>query len=136
MVTNESILYCQERDVLCAFMGDHTGRRARCEREGCILDDPEHIRMKEEQEGRRREREEAERRHRQEEREAAPIRDQRNRIKSYAQMKMDEIHRLEEASRKAYLDNRPREGDDLFNRARFMRGELKKFEEERKKEMR
>ena len=39
--------------------------------------------------------------------------------------KMKVIHRIEEMSREAYRSNRPRRGDELFEKARFMRNELK-----------
>ena len=39
--------------------------------------------------------------------------------------KMKAIHRIEEMSREAYRNNRPRRGDELFEKARFMRNELK-----------
>lgn len=50
-----------------------------------------------------------------------------------ALQKRIEIHRLEKKSQEAYHNNKPKQGDALFAKARFLRGELKKWEDERKK---
>lgn len=129
-----SFLYCPERDTICTFM-DGAWEHG-CSRTPCILDDPEDMLLQELISKNRRRQIEIERKHRQEEKDAAPIRDQRNRIQSYISMRLDEIHRIEEQSRQAYIHNRPREGDTLFNRARIMRGELRRFEKEKMEESR
>ena len=129
-----SMLHCPKHGNLCSFM--YGSWETGCKRQPCILDDPEDQKLQERIRERRQKQIEVERQHRKEEKDAAPIRDQRNRIKSYIENKLDEIHRIEEASRRAYSQNRPREGDTLFNRARIMRGELRRFEEEKLKESR
>ena len=53
-------------------------------------------------------------------------------IRSHERRLLDEIHRLEEDSQKAFRDNRPADGETLFNRARIMRGELKEYIERKK----
>lgn len=50
-----------------------------------------------------------------------------------ALQKRIEIRRLEKKSQEAYHNNKPKQGDALFAKARFLRGELKKWEDERKK---
>ena len=42
----------------------------------------------------------------------------------YREKFIEEIHRIEEMSREAYRNNRPRRGDELFEKARFMTNEL------------
>ena len=115
-----SMLFCPERETLCFYMDGMwvTG----CERRnGCILDDPEYQKQ---QEVIRKNREDSFRRQVEAERkelEAAKMnakREKRERL-------IEEIHRIEEMSREAYRNNRPRRGDELFEKARFMRNELK-----------
>ena len=114
-----SMLFCPERETLCFYMDGMwvTG----CERDGCILDDPEYQKQ---QEVIRKNREDSFRRQVEAERkelEAAKMnakREKRERL-------IEEIHRIEEMSREAYRSNRPRRGDELFEKARFMRNELK-----------
>lgn len=113
-----SMLFCPERETLCFYMDGMwvTG----CERDGCILDDPEYQKQ---QEVIRKNREDSFRRQVEAERkelEAAKMnakREKRERL-------IEEIHRIEEMSREAYRSNRPRRGDELFEKARFMRNEL------------
>lgn len=121
-----SILFCPERNTICTFM--FGAWEIGCQRVPCIKDDMEDIALQKRIEIRRA----AEKRKNHDE-QAAPIRNQTGRIKSYRQQKLDEIHRLEERSQEAYHDNRPQLGDTLFNRARILRGELKKWEDERNK---
>ena len=113
-----SMLFCPERETLCFYMDGMwvTG----CERDGCILDDPEYQKQQEviakNREDSFRRQVEAERK----ELEAAKMnakREKRERL-------IEEIHRIEEMSREAYRSNRPRRGDELFEKARFMRNEL------------
>ena len=122
-----SMLYCVERDTICAFMQDAwiTG----CQRSLCILDDPENIALMKRIELKRAENARLEKR---KDEKAAPIRNQTGRIRSYKQIKLEEIHRLEEQSQQAYHNNNPRQGETLFNRAQIMRGELKRWEKEQK----
>ena len=123
-----SFLYCPDRDTLCVHMDGMwmTG----CEREGCILDDPEYIALKKKQERIAAERaaaERAEKMKEREERKNTQIRDQRNQIKSYEEIEMEAIRRLEEKSRQAFYHNKPEEGHTLFNRAGIRRQQLKKY---------
>lgn len=67
-----------------------------------------------------------------EEKKAAPIRDQRNFIQSHTDRMMDEIHRLEEASQRAYHQNKPNLGHQLFNKANFKRRELWEWQKKQK----
>lgn len=123
----DSILMCPDRKTICAFM--FGAWEIGCQRVPCIKDDLEDIALQKHIEIKRA----AQEKEQHHDEQAAPIRNQTGRIKSYRRMKLDEIHRLEEQSREAYHNNRPSLGDTLFNRARFLRGELKKWEDERKK---
>lgn len=121
-----SFLYCEDRDTLCVYMDGMwmTG----CERKECILDDPEYIALQKRIEENR-----IRAQQKQEETEAhAPIRNQKNMIRSHEKRLLDEIHRLEEESQKAFRNNRPADGETLFRRAQIMRGELKEYQERRK----
>ena len=114
-----SMLFCPERETLCFYMDGMwvTG----CERDGCILDDPEYQKQ---QEVIRKNREDSFRRQveaEQKELEAAKMNAERGKREKF----LEEIHRIEEMSREAYRSNRPRRGDELFEKARFMRNELK-----------
>lgn len=120
-----SMLFCPERNTLCVYMEGMWGTG--CERDLCIQDDPENQKLQKKIEENRRKQIERERRHREEEKAAAPIRDQRRQNKPYIQKELDEIHRLEEQSQKAYRNNDPKRGDTLFNKARIRRGELRKY---------
>ena len=124
-----SMLFCPERETLCVFMEGMWGTG--CERDLCIIDDPENQKLQRKIEENRQKQIEAERRHREEERTAAPIRDQRNLTKPYIQKEIDEIHQMEERSQEAYRNNDPKKGDELFSRARYRRGELRKYMTER-----
>ena len=107
-----SMLFCPERETLCFYMDGMwvTG----CERDGCILDDPEYQKQ---QEVIRKNREDSFRRQVEAE--------QKEKREKFIAEKMKVIHRIEEMSREAYRSNRPRRGDELFEKARFMRNELK-----------
>lgn len=111
-----SILYCPERKTLCSFRDGMwmTG----CERESCILDDPDYQALMEKQKRFRQKQVEEEQKRRREEQEAERIRDQRNQIQNYINRQQAEIQRLEEQSQRAYRNNWPKRGDDLFGRAR------------------
>ena len=114
-----SMLFCPERETLCFYMDGMwvTG----CERDGCILDDPEYQKQ---QEVIRKNREDSFRRQVEAERkelEAAKMNAEREKRERF----IEEIHKIEEMSREAYRNNRPRRGDELFEKARFMRNELK-----------
>ena len=121
-----SFLYCKERDTLCAFMDGawETG----CKRKTCILDDPDYIALQNRIEHNRK----RAAFRKKEDSQAAPIRNQKNMIRSHERRLLDEIHRLEEDSQKAFRDNRPADGETLFRRAQIMRGELKEYQERRK----
>lgn len=121
-----SFLYCEKRDTLCVHMDGNwmTG----CGRPMCILDDPEYIALQNRiEENRIR----AQKKPKEKE-DHAPIRNQKNMIRSHERRLLDEIHRLEEDSQKAFRDNRPADGETLFRRAQIMRGELKEYMEGRK----
>lgn len=118
-----SMLFCPERETLCFYMDGMwvTG----CERDGCILDDPEYQKQ---QEVIRKNREDSFRRQVEAERkelEAAKMNAEKEKREKFIAEKMKVIHRIEEMSREAYRNNRPRRGDELFEKARFMRNELK-----------
>ena len=118
-----SMLFCPERETLCFYMDGMwvTG----CERDGCILDDPEYQKQ---QEVIRKNREDSFRRQVEDERkelEAAKMNAEKEKREKFIAEKMKVIHRIEEMSREAYRNNRPRRGDELFEMARFMRNELK-----------
>ena len=114
-----SMLFCPERETLCFYMDGMwvTG----CERRnGCILDDPEYQKQ---QEVIRKNREDSFRRQveaEQKELEVAKMNAERGKREKF----IEEIHRIEEMSREAYRNNRPRRGDELSEKARFMRNEL------------
>lgn len=119
-----SMLFCPERETLCFYMDGMwaTG----CERDGCILDDPEYQKL---QEVIRKNREDSFRRQVETERkaaEAAKRNAEKEKRERFIAEKMKEIHRIEEMSREAYRRNRPRRGDELFEKARSMRIELKR----------
>lgn len=119
-----SMLFCQERETLCVYMDGMwaTG----CERDGCILDDPEYQKL---QEVIRKNREESSRRQAEAEHkavEAAKRNAEKEKRERFIAEKMKEIRRIEEMSREAYRRNRPRRGDELFEKARSMRIELKR----------
>lgn len=108
-----SMLFCPERETLCFYMDGMwaTG----CERDGCILDDPEYQKQQEViRKNQKKAAEEAKRNAEEEKRER------------FIADKMKEIHRIEEMSREAYRRNRPKRGDELFEKARSMKIELKR----------
>ena len=119
-----SMLYCPERETLCFYMDGMwaTG----CERDGCILDDPEYQEL---QEVIRKNREDTFRRKIESERkaeESAREYAERERREKIIEERMKESRRIEAMSREAYRRNRPGRGDELFEKARSMRIELKK----------
>ena len=120
-----SFLYCPERDTLCAFI-EHSWETG-CPRDGCILDDPEYQALVKKQEENRSKQLERERKRREDEAAAAKVINQQNMIQNYVNKQLAEIHRLEEASQRAYPRNQPRRGDELFGKARIMRGELRQY---------
>lgn len=119
-----SILYCQQRGVLCAHIEDRWAEG--CGRQGgCCLDDPEYIAMKERQERNRKEndrraREEAEREKKDP---PMPIRTQN---KYPEDMILERIEKLETESREAYRRDRPKEGERKLHEAMVLRRELRR----------
>ena len=114
-----SILYCPKRKTLCSFMDG--AWKDGCQREVCIMDDPEYKRLKKVIEANRN-------RHntpREEKHEG--IRNQSGQCSSYVQR--HEIHKLEEESQKAFRRNNPNKGHTLFNEARIKRYKLKEYME-------
>lgn len=125
-----SMLHCDKgRSKCCSFM--YGAWITGCQRPVCILDDEEDQALQKRIEEKRNRRIEEERRHGKREEKAAPIRDQRNRIRSYEQIELAAIHRLEEKSRQAFYNNNPDLGHTLFNRAGIRRQELKKYIEQK-----
>ena len=124
-----SILYCPERDTICAFMEKNVKDNVKCTRVPCIKDDPEDQELQKRIEKNRRQALKEESKRIQEEKDAAPIRDQRNFIQSHIDKEMKEIHRLEEASQEAFRRNKPGLGHTLFNRANIKRHELKEWQD-------
>ena len=125
-----SILWCPDRGTICAFMEEPVKNNTECLRTPCILDDPEDQELQRRIQKNRKQAIEAERAQIREEKDRAPIRDQRNLIRSHVNREMAEIHRLEEASRKAFSNNKPGYGQQLFTRAGIRRQKLKKWQEE------
>ena len=128
-----SFLYCVERDTLCVFMDGMWGTG--CEREVCIKDDPENRKLQKRIEKNRKKAEEECRKKQLHEKQhpPAPIRDQRNRIKSYTEKEEEEIQRLEDASEAAFRSNNPKLGHQLFNRANIRRRKLKEWKQKKEK---
>lgn len=120
-----SILFCPERKTICSFMDG--AQATGCQRKPCILDDPADIELQRRIRETRARQEETLRKQREEEKTAAPVRDQRNMIKTYVQKELEKVREIEEQSQEAYRRNDPRTGDTLFNRARIRRGELRKY---------
>ena len=111
-------------------MEDPVKNNTGCTRRPCIKDDPEdQILQRRIQKNREQAGAEAKDR-KQEDKPAAPIRDQRNLIKSHVDREMAEIHRLEEASQKAFRQNKPNYGQQLFTRAGIRRQKLREWQEQ------
>lgn len=106
-----SIIYCPERDTLCSFM-DNAWETGCVRKGGCILDDPEDQALQARIKKRLQEKERLDA----EERETEHIR-------NHIDRQMREAHRLEKLSREAFRNNRPNEGHELFNKAKFLRFE-------------
>lgn len=131
-----SILHCPEgRSPCCTFAEEPVKKGTTCTRRPCILDDPAdriiQLRIKKN----RRRQAEAMSKKKEEEKKAAPIRDQRNFIQSHTDRMMDEIHRLEEASQRAFRQNKPNLGHTLFNRAGMKRQELKAWQDKQEERL-
>lgn len=118
-----SMLTCPKHGNTCEHMMGAwiTG----CQRKPCLLEDPEYI----EQQKRIRENV---RRREAEEKKARRMR--KDPDAEYRRKKMDEITRLEAMSEMAFYRNDPDMGETYFNRAKMLRFELKKWEDERKHE--
>ena len=127
--TYGSILFCPKRDTLCSFM--EGAWLVGCGRTTCILDDPEYQKLKQRQQERRDMLAEEERRHRMEERESEKIRNQTKQERSFIDQKLEEAHRLEEMSQKAFRRNKPNKGHEYFNRAKNLRFEAYNYAKER-----
>ena len=124
-----SMLYCEKHDTLCSSM--YGAWITGCQRKPCIKEDPDDIELQKKiQKNKERNRTKEKKK----ETQAAPIRNQTARIKSYEQQQLDKIHQLEEESAQAFRNNNPKRGEELFTKARFMRGELRKYIEKRKGE--
>ena len=123
-----SMLYCPERNTLCSFMDGMwmTG----CERDGCILDDPNYQALKRKQEAIKEQRMEEERQQKAEERESEQIRNQTKMARSYIDRTLEEAHRMENLSQKAFHRNKPNLGHDYFNRAKHLRFEAYRYAKE------
>lgn len=127
-----SMLVCSKgRSERCSFMDGAwlTG----CQRPICILDDPEDQILQKRIEANRKLQEAAPKKREQEE--PAQVRNQKNFIQSYKDKMMAEIHRLEEASQKAFHRNNPNLGHTLFNRAGMKRQELKAWQDKQEERL-
>ena len=120
-----SFLWCPDREKLCSFMEEALCRSGKCERDLCILDDPEYQKLKERQEKNRIRREKIEKAEREEEKRdpPAPIRTQN---KTEIDLIKDEIRRLENESRMAYSRNRPKLGESKLHEAIVLRRKLRR----------
>ena len=124
MEEHGSFLYCCKRDTLCVYMDGMwmTG----CERDCCILDDPEYQATQKRIEENRRKNEAEHRQQRAAEKKdpPAPIRNQSG---EYERQRWNEIHALEEKAKRLYRNNQPKQADIAMNRALFLRRELKGY---------
>ena len=127
-----SMLRCPERGNTCEHMMGAwiTG----CQRRPCLLDDPKYIEEQKRIRENVRKREEEEKKARAEYR--AEKKKQMDPDVAYRRRKLDEIARLEVMSEAAYYGNDPDMGETYFNRAKMLRFDLKKWEDERKGELR
>lgn len=123
-----SFLHCPKKSTICSKMARRWETGENCDRDPCILEDPDYIRLQEQIGMKRTEQNEKEAA-RAKRREETQIRDQRNYIKSVEQTIMDEIHAMEDRARDAYRDNNPRLGDDLLYKSMQKRRELKTWQE-------
>ncbi len=128
-----SMLGCERAPSgLCSYM--HGAWLTGCKRRPCIVEDPKYIEQQERIEKNRKRNAAIKKR---EELEAQARKEEEK--KSYEQKEMEEIAKLEERSRQAFYRNNPKLGEDLFNKARYRRGELRRYiqkmtkEEEQKK---
>ena len=116
-----SMLGCERAPSgLCSHM--HGAWLTGCQRKPCIVDDPEYIREQKRIEKQKRRNAALKQRE-----ELADQEHSRPSIKSHVQKEMEAIAKLEERSRQAFYDNDPKLGEDLFNKARYRRGELRKY---------
>lgn len=126
-----SFLYCTDRDTLCVHMDGMwmTG----CERDECILDDPEYKKLQNRIKENRKKAAEEQRKKKEEEKKDPPaqIRNQSGNPGSVYARRMAQINELERKSEIAFRRNNPKEGESLFAKARFMRMQL--FEEQKKR---
>lgn len=120
-----SFLRCPERNVLCSFMEEALCGSGKCEKDLCILDDPEYLKQQERiaenvkrnAERMKREREEEKRNP------PSPIRTQN---KTDDDLIREKIRRLEEESKLAYSRNRPRVGEWKLHEAISLRRRLRR----------
>ena len=116
-----SMLWCERAPSgICSHM--HGAWLTGCQRKPCIADDPEYIK-------------EQKRIERQKKRNAIMMRQEEQKSqekgntiegKTFVRHELDEIAKLEARSREAFYDNNTKLGTELFNKARFRRGELMK----------
>ena len=120
-----SFLRCPERDTICSFMEEALCGSGKCERDPCILDDPEYLKLQERiaknvklnAERMKKEREEEKRNP------PAPIRTQN---KTDDDLIREKIRRLEEESKLAYSRNRPKVGEWKLHEAIALRRQLRR----------
>lgn len=122
-----SFLFCPEHGNLCSFMEETWNTGCGCGRTPCIIDDPEDIELKKRQAENRRKRDAEEKLRREAEKKEppAPIRRQ---TKSWRDIQVERIQRLEEESEQAYRRNRPRIGEEKLHQAIILRRQLRRKE--------
>ena len=117
-----SFLFCPKRDVLCVHTEEALCKTGVCEKQLCILDDPEYQKLKERI---RKNFEKNERNRQNNPPEEEPIRIRTPR-KSPDQYIWAKINRLEEQSREAYRRNRPKIGEAKLHEAIVLRRKLRR----------
>lgn len=118
-----SFLHCPERKVLCSFMEEALCKTGVCERQQCILDDPEYQKLKERIRKKFEENEKKRQQLKEEDEPPIRIRSPRKNPDMYIWAK---INRLEEESREAYRRNRPKVGEAKLHEAIVLRRKLRR----------
>ncbi len=117
-----SFLYCPERDNLCCYMEEKWKTGCSCSRTPCLMEDPEYQKLQ------ARIRANVKRRERQKPEKEETVRRSRRQTKSWKDIQLEKIERLEEESRQAYKRNRPRVGENKLYEAMILRRELRRKE--------
>lgn len=120
-----SFLRCPKRDTICSFMEEALCGSGKCERDPCILDDPEYLKLQERIAKNVKRNAERVKREREEEKmnPPAPIRTQNK----YPEDDMwARIQRLEQESREAYKRNKPKIGESKLHEAILLRRKMRR----------